>query len=79
MTGTQHVGQLAHLLCICDGLVKRLGKVVAYQDRKVGILTLQILKAVSIYNCQIVIIILLCYKSARILDIRSAFLHKEPC
>ena len=46
--GTQHVGQFANLLGIGNGLVERLGKVVADQNGQVGVAGFQILVAVTV-------------------------------
>ena len=55
----QHIGQLAHLLGVGDGLVEGLGEVVGDEDGEVGVLALLLLEAVAIDHGQVVVIVLL--------------------
>ena len=74
MTCTKHISQLSYLLRIGNRLIKRLCKVMAYKNGQVGVLTLQVFEAVSVYNSQVIVVVLLCYKSARILTESTHFI-----
>ena len=63
----QHVGQLAHLLCVGNGLVERLSKVVGDQNRKVGVLALFLLEAVAVDHGKVVVVVFLRHKAAGVL------------
>ena len=65
--GTQHVGQFANLLGIGNGLVERLGKVVADQNGQVGVAGFQILVAVTVDDRQVIVIVFLRDKAAGVL------------
>ena len=67
MSGAQHIGQLADFLGVLDGLVERLGKVVADQNRQVGVVALDVLEAVAVYHCQVIVVVFLGDKAAGIL------------
>ena len=77
VSGTEHIGQLAYLLCVFDRLIERLAEVVRYQNRKVGIGRLLILVRMSVDYCEIVVVILLCYKSAGILTESTHFVFER--
>ena len=64
---SQHIRQLSHLLGVSNGLVERICEIVGTQNRKVGILRFQVLIGMAVYHRQIVIVIFLAYKAARIL------------
>ena len=63
----QHVRQLADLLRVGDGLVERLGEIVADENRKVGVVALLLLEAVAVDNSQIVVVVFLRDKAAGVL------------
>ena len=67
MPRAQHVGQLAHLLGVGDGLVEGLGEVVADQNGQVGVVALFLLEAVAVDHCQVVVVVFLGHKAAGIL------------
>ena len=55
----QHVGQLAHLLRVGDGLVERLGKIVADEDGQVGVAAFLLFKAVAVDDGEVVVVVFL--------------------
>ena len=63
----QHIGQLAHLLGVGDGLVEGLGEVVGDEDGEVGVLALLLLEAVAVDHGQVVVVVLLCHEAAGVL------------
>ena len=67
VTRCQHIGQLAHLLRIGNGLVKGIAEIVGAQDRQVGIVRLQFLIGMAVNHRQVVVVILLGHKAARVL------------
>ena len=56
---SQHVGQLPHLLGVGDGLVEGIRKIVAAQNRQIGVVAFQLLIAVAVDHGQIVVVVLL--------------------
>ena len=67
VAGTQHVGQLADFLCVGDGLVERLGEVVADQNGQVCVVALLLLEAVAVDDSEVVVVVFLGHKAAGIL------------
>ena len=67
VAGAQHVGQLAHLLRVGDGLVEGLVEVVRAQDGHVGVGGFFLLVGVPVDHCQVVVVIFLAHKAAGIL------------
>ena len=67
MACAQHIGQLAHLLGVGDGLVEGLGKVVGHQNGKVGVRALLFLEAVAVDHRKVVVVVFLRHKAAGIL------------
>ena len=67
MACAQHIGQLAHLLGVGDGLVEGLGKVVGHQNGKVGVRTLLFLEAVAVDHGKVVVVVFLRHKAAGVL------------
>ena len=63
----EHVGQLADLLRVGDGLVERLGKIVADQDRQVGVGAFEVLVAVAVDNGEVIVVVFLRDKAAGVL------------
>ena len=63
----QHIGQLADLLCIGNGLIEGIGEIVAAEDREVGVAALEFLVAVSVDHGEVVVVILLADKAAGVL------------
>ena len=63
----QHVGQLAHLLCVGDGLVEGDGEVVGAQDGEVRVVALQVLVGVAVHHRQVVVVVLLADEAAGVL------------
>ena len=74
MTCAKHISKFADLLSIFNRLIKRLCEVVAYKDCKVRVFTLFILKAVSVYNSKVVIVVFLRNKAAWILAESTYFI-----
>ena len=63
----QHVRQLTDLLRVGDGLVERLGEVVADQNGQVRVVALFLLEAVAVDDGQIVVVVLLRNEAAGVL------------
>ena len=63
----QHIRQLADLLRVGDGLVERLSKIMADEDRQVGVVALLLFEAVAVDDRQIIVVVLLRDKAAGVL------------
>ena len=61
----EHVGKLSYFLCIGDGLVKGMREIVGAENGQVGVIGFQILVGVTVYDCQIIVIVFLAYKASR--------------
>ena len=71
----QHIGQLAHFLCIGDRLVEGNREIVGAEDGEVGVVALEVLVGMSIHHRQVVIIVLLADEAAGIWQkVRTLFL-----
>ena len=73
---SQHIRQLSHLLGVSNGLVERICEIVGTQNRKVGILRFQVLIGMAVYHRQIIIVVFLADKTARILAEGADFILK---
>ena len=63
----QHVGQLAHLLGVGNGLVEGHGEVVGAENGQVGVVALLLLVGVAVDHRQVVVIVFLTDKAAGVL------------
>ena len=71
MTVSEHIGKFADFLSKFNRLIERYREVVRTKYREVCIGRFKLLIAVTVYNRQIVVIIFLTYKTARILAERA--------
>ena len=76
MSGTQHVGQLSHLLSILNGLVKGIVKIMGAKNGNIGISGFFVLIGMSVYHGQVVIIVFLADETAGILAEGSNLVFK---
>ena len=67
MPCAQHVGQLADLLGVGDGLVEGLGEVVGDEDGEVGVFALLLLEAVAVDHGEVVVVVFLRHEAAGVL------------
>ena len=67
----QHVGQLTHLLSICDGLVKRNAEIVRAENGEVRVVALHLFVGMAVDHCQVVVVVLLADKAAGVLAERA--------
>ncbi|MPM86470.1 hypothetical protein SDC9_133559 [bioreactor metagenome] len=78
MTVAQHIGQLAHLLGIGNGLVEGDAEIVGAQNRQIRIVGLQVLIAVTVDHRQIVVVVLLRDKASGVLAEGPDLVLKRP-
>ena len=67
MTVTEHIGKLAYLLRVEDGLIEGNAEIVRAENCEVGVGGFEIFVGMSVYDRKIVVVVLLTYKSAGVL------------
>lgn len=59
MPRAQHIGEFPDLLCVCDGLIEGIGKVMGTENGHIGVVRFQFLITVTVDDGEIVVVILL--------------------